>query len=180
MSLQLPGNALQLPRGNTLEILYQINDQSIWFLIWILKKIRFWPDLTKETLEIPFIVKRNYYWTSDRIKFLFIWKNNIKHGISYDWYENGQLMYENSWKDNRLNGISYRWYESGQLQLKECFKNGKYDGINRGWHKNGQLRFENSWKDGKLDGILRYWDEYGRGKSESHWIDGKQISYQKN
>jgi len=58
---------LQLPSGITLESLFQISDQSIWFLIWILKKNRFWPDLIKEVLEQHFMVERYYYWSSGQI-----------------------------------------------------------------------------------------------------------------
>jgi len=179
MSLQLPGNSSQLPQGITLESLYQINDQSVWFLIWILKKIRFWPDLTKETLEIPFMVKREY-WPSGPINHLFILKNNEFHGISCGWYENRQLKYEHSWKDDRVNGIASSWYESGQLELKECFKNGRSDGISYYWYENGQLKHKNSWKDGYRDGLLRYWDEYGLLDRESYWKNGQRFSYQKN
>jgi len=69
---------LELP-GNSLESLYQISDQSIWFLIWILKQERFWKDLTKEVLEIPFTVQRKYLlW--GQIGSLQTLKNNKVHG----------------------------------------------------------------------------------------------------
>jgi len=57
-SKKLPEFSKKLPGKFSLESLYQINDQSIWFLIWILKKERFWKDLTKEVLEEPFVMKR--------------------------------------------------------------------------------------------------------------------------
>jgi len=69
MALQLPGNTkefpgiipLKLPQGINLESLYQLSNQSIWFLIWILKKNRFWLDLTREVLEAPFTAERVYW-----------------------------------------------------------------------------------------------------------------------
>ena len=114
---------LELPGGTTLESLYQINDQSIWFLIWILKKEKFWSDLTREVLEIPFMVIRHYF-LHGPIKWINTYKNGIYHGICRGWYENGQL------------------------RLKNHCKDGKKDGIYRSWHDNGQLLWEDYWKDG--------------------------------
>ena len=141
--------SLKLSKGNTLESLYQISDQSIWFLIWILKQERFWPDLTREALEEPFIVSRGYY-LSGQIHYLVTKKNNSRHGIQRFWYENGQLRWEENWKDGKEDGIQRFWHRNGQLYREERWKDGKQDGIQRGWHLNGQLRWEQYWKDGNL------------------------------
>jgi len=102
-----------LPKGITLESLYQISDQSIWFLIWILKQNGFWKDLIKEVLEEPFVVERLYFHISfDQIYYLRINKNNRVYGISRTWRENGQLEAEFHWKD-------------GQLWKKSHYKDGK-------------------------------------------------------
>jgi len=108
-SLQLPGNSLQLPRGTTLKSLYQINNQSIWFLTWILKKVRFWPDLAKVVLEEPFTVKREY-WPTNRLKYIVTEKNNLKHGFLREWYKNGQLRGEYYLKNDMPHGLwKYSW-----------------------------------------------------------------------
>jgi len=75
-----------LPGGITLESLYQTKKQSIWFLIWILKKNRFWPDLTRVVLEEPFTVKR-LYWTNSQIYFIEITKNNKPIQMCRSWFE---------------------------------------------------------------------------------------------
>jgi len=100
----------KLPGKISLESLYQISHQSIWFLIWIIKKKRFWKDLTKEVLEEPFVIKREYF-LGGQIKFINTMKNYRTHGIERCWYENGQLRWEKHWKD----GIHRGWRESGQL-----------------------------------------------------------------
>jgi len=115
-TLQLPEFSKKLPGKFSLESLYQINDQSIWFLIWILKKERFWKDLTKEVLEEPFVMKREY-WLGGQIQFIYIMKNDRQHGITRSWYENGQLYWEHHWKDGNQNGIQRCWRENGQLYL---------------------------------------------------------------
>jgi len=137
----------------SLETLYQISHQSIWFLIWILKKERFWKDLTKEVLEEPFVMKREY-WLGGQIKFMYITKNDRQHGIERRWYENGQLVLEHHWKDGKQDGIFRRWYENGQLRWEYRLKDGTQHGIERSWYENGQLYWEHHWKDGKRDGII--------------------------
>jgi len=119
MALQLPGNLellgnLELPGGITLESLYQISDQSIWFLIWIFKKHRFWPDLTRDVLEEPFIVER-YYWPSGQISDIKTRKNNKYHSISRSWFKNEQLWWETNWKNDNQHGMDRCWRENGQL-----------------------------------------------------------------
>jgi len=111
--------SMDLPRGITLESLYQINKPSIWFLIWIFKKNRFWPDLTRVVLEKPFTVKRRY-WTNGKIFNIYIKKNTKYCSIYRGWYDNGQLEWEHHYKD----------------------------GISRVWSKNGKLINESYWKDG--------------------------------
>ena len=147
MSLQLPEISKKLPQGITLESLYQINNQSVWFLIWILKKERFWSDITREVLETPFTINRTYGFTGLK-HYLEINKNNYNHGISYCWYRNGQLIWEEHWKDGEQDGISRAWYENGQLLSETCWKNGQKDGIERNWHDDGHLDFVDYWKDG--------------------------------
>jgi len=164
MSLQLPGN-LQLPLGITLESLYKINPQSIWFLIWILKKVRFWPDLIKETLERPFAVKinpsSNNYWY-----FFSVVKNNRKHGVHRTFFKNTQLgwqlLFESYWKNKRQHGISREWYENGQLRVERHWKHNKQHGIARRWYNNGQLLDETHWQDGSKVGINSSWYKNGQ------------------
>jgi len=146
-------NTLQLPRKITIESMYKINDQSIWFLIWILKKENFWKDLTKEVLEEPFVIKREYF-LSGQIKFINTMKNYRTHGIERCWYKSGQLWYEGHWKDGKQDGIRRSWYENGQLHWEQHWKDGKQDGIERGWHENGQLWWEQHWKDDRFSKCL--------------------------
>jgi len=174
-TLQLPEFSKKLPGKFSLESLYQISDQSIWFLIWILKKERFWKDLTKEVLEESFVMKREY-WMGGQIKFVFTTKNNNIHGIGRDWSESGQLWYEGHWKDGKQDGIFRRWSESGQLLYEGHWKDGKQDGIFRRWYVNGQLYWEQHWKDGKQDGIDCGWYENGKLYWEQHWKDGRKIN----
>jgi len=173
MSLELLVISKKLPQGSTLESLYQINNQSIWFLIWILKKNRFWSDLIKEVLEQPFAVKRAYL-RSGRIYFLKTHKNNEDHGFYRGWYENGQLEWERYWKNGIQDGIQHGWYSNGQRSWEYRYKDSLPNGFVRKWCENGQLYREEHLKDGKLDGIQRGWYSNGQLASEIHWKNGQQ------
>jgi len=177
-TLQLPEFSKKLPGEITLESLYQINDQSIWFLIWILKKERFWKDLTKEVLEIPFTIIRDY-WLNGQIHRITTMKNDKYHSIYRSWYETGQLYSEQHWKDGKKDGIHRSWYENGQLCWEQHWKDGKRDGIHRGWYENGQLYWEYRLKDGTQNGIQGVWCENGKLYWEQHWKDGRKINCSK-
>ena len=124
-----------LPQGITWEFLYKINDQSVLFLIWILKKERFWSDLIKEVLEEPFTVMRTC-WRNSRLVQLGTMKKKRAHGIFRGWYGNGQLCVESHWKDRLQNGMTRGWKGNGQLTWEEIWMNGtRY--INREFDENG-------------------------------------------
>ena len=122
MVLRLP-NTLELPHGIALSSLYQTNNQSMWFLIWILKKTRFWPDLTREALEAPFTLRKSNWFPGNQIKSLKIFKNEKVHQV-YVWYINGKLCSETNWKYGKKNGSCRIWHENEQLNYEEYWKNG--------------------------------------------------------
>jgi len=113
---------LLLPSGITLESLYQISNQSIWFLIWILKKNRFWPDLNRDALEAPFTVYR-HYWKNGQMHTIAIRKNIKYYSVYRGWYKNGQLEWEDHWKDGQRHGIDRWWNIDGKI-TKSHWKNG--------------------------------------------------------
>ena len=114
----------KLPKDMTYEKLYQINDQSIWFLAWVLKQRRCNPGFNQEILSTPFTVQREYR-VNGQLDYLQCFKNGTKHGLSRQWDRNGQLWWEREWQ------------------------NGQWHGLSRKWDRNGQLRWESDWKHGK-------------------------------
>jgi len=72
-----------------------------------------------------------------------------KHGLSRQWWDNGQLMSETSYKDGKDHGLSRDWYPNGQLWMEYTYKDGKEHGLARGWDKDGQLQFEDCISNGR-------------------------------
>ena len=72
-----------------------------------------------------------------------------KHGLSRQWWDNGQLMSETSYKDGEDHGLSRDWYPNGQLWMEYTYKDGKEHGLSRVWHNDGQLFYENCYSNGE-------------------------------
>ena len=82
-----------------------------------------------------------------------IWtKRNYKdtsktHGLSAEWYLNGQKEWEGNYKDGLRDGLWTEWYENGQKKSEKNYKDGRQDGLSTGWYENGQKRWESNYKD---------------------------------
>ena len=71
--------SLKLPKNTSLQDLYLEEDQTIWFLIWILKKSSPCDQyISQMILESPFQVIQDKYWGYPR---QYILKNGQPHGL---------------------------------------------------------------------------------------------------
>ena len=165
---------LQLPNNISLSDLYLEEEQTIWFLIWILKKAMPCDQyISQMILEFPFQVIQKTY--EDGNPRQYIQKNWKIHGLDREWYSNGQLWYERNWKNGNLHGRKRGWYFNGSLMYKCYWKNSNPCGPARGWHENGQLKYEQNWKNGKKDGLERWWYKNGQLGHEENWENGVKI-----
>ena len=140
--------SLKLPKNTSLQDLYLEEDQTIWFLVWILKQSspcdRY---ISQMILESPFQVIRNKYWI---YPIQYILKNGQSHGLERVWYHNGQLGYEYHWVNGRRYGLHREWYDNGKLKYESHWENGGKHGLDRGWYYNGQLKHERNWENDTL------------------------------
>jgi len=140
---------LKLPKNTSLKDLYLEDDQTIWFLIWILKKAMSCDRYVSEMiLETPFQIIKNI----DEYEYQrqYIRKNGQKHGLGRGWFEIGQLLYETHWKNGKPHGLTREWHRNGQLEYEANWENGQRHGRERAWYQNGELRYEHHWKNGKV------------------------------
>ena len=159
--------SLKLPKNTSLQDLYLEEDQTIWFLIWILKKAMPCDRYISEIiLETPFRVIRD---KKSGIPRQYILKNGRQHGPDRWWYENRQLRYEMNWKNGEKHGQDRWWYMNGQVWYEWNWKNGQRHGLARGWYDTGQLRQETHWKKWKKHGLEREWHENGQIYNEKNW-----------
>ena len=167
---------LKLPKNISLQDLYMEEDQTIWFLIWILKQYSPCDQyISQMILESPFQVIQTYLeWPRQ-----YIQKNGELHGLSRRWYQNGQLWYEYYWKNGEQHGPDRGWYQNGQLWYEENWKNGRRHGLERAWYQNGQLKYENNLKNGVRHGLHLGWYDNGKLRYEHNWENGTVVSSKK-
>ena len=148
--------SLKLPKNTSLQDLYLEEDQTIWFLIWILKKSSPCDQyISQMILESSFQVIQDIDYIGYPRK--YIRKNGIRHGLNRMWYHhgldrmwyhNGQLRIEIHWKNGRTHGSYREWYGSGQLRFEYHCVNGILHGPEHEWYRNGQLNYEENWENG--------------------------------
>jgi len=164
--------SLKLPKNISFQDLYLEDDQTIWFLIWILKQSspcdRY---LSQMILEFPFQVIQNIDYLGYPREYIL--KNGQTYGPERRWYENGQLRYEQNWKNGKKDGLERWWRSNGQLEYEWNWKNGEKNGLIRGWYSDGQLRYEENWENGLLHGKERVWYINGQLMSEWNWKNGR-------
>ena len=170
--------SLKLPKNTSLQDLYLEDDQTIWFLIWILKQ--FMPCdryISEMILESPFQVIQGKNILGGPSKYAL--KNGQRHGLDRLWHLNGQLWHESYWKNGQEHGLSREWYSNGQLDHEHYWKNGERHGLSRGWYQNGKLVYESHWKNGQRHGQQRAWYENCQLKYEWNWENGTVVSSKK-
>ena len=138
---------LPLLKNTSLQDLYLEEDQTIWFLIWILKKAmpcdRY---ISQMILESPFQVIQDNNWLGYPRQYIL--KNGQRHGQKRGWDVSGKFRYEQNWKNGLLYGLARGWHQNGQLHYEENWKNNRKHGLHRGWYNNGQLMYKRYWKNG--------------------------------
>ena len=101
----------------------------------------------------------------------------IKHGPSVYWHENGQKASEYQYVDGEKHGTFSRWYESGQLRQTGEWSNGDQTGVWIEYHENGQKKEEKPWVDGWPEGTVTSWHDNGALEVRGEMRHGKQVGY---
>ena len=101
------------------------------------------------------------------------YKDGLMHGVSIEWYENGQKKIEQIFEKGQKNGAMRLWHDNGQLWAETSWENGKINGIFKDWRKDGQPDTEQSYKDDELHGTQRTWHENGQLGTESTFVNGE-------
>ena len=102
-----------------------------------------------------------------REKGMSTYEDSQLHGVSENYYENGQLRYRHHYKmdENGFSGkrvghwVSY--HENGLLSSSEYYENDKLEGVSETCYQNGQLKERISYKEGQKYGLCeRYFEDY--------------------
>jgi len=94
------------------------------------------------------------------------------HGVSYGWYDNGQMEVEEFFSKGISDGVRTRWYQNGSKKSEAEVVDGVLIGSFRQWHENGTLAAEMEMKAGNINGIAESWHPSGALKSRVTFIAG--------
>ena len=101
------------------------------------------------------------------------------NGTAVKYYSNGTLALAEVYKNGIRNGFSYSWYENGSPKSEFYFLNDKKHGICITWYQNGQMQMLANHSYGKINGEFKAWDEEGTLVFEMfHVDDSQQDSYE--
>ena len=88
--------------------------------------------------------------------------NDLRHGQSKVWYENGQLQVEGVYRQDKRSGPFAYWYANGQISAMGTFTDDQPDNEWVWWHENGQKSAIGNYDNGALVGEWRRWQENGK------------------
>ncbi|SVE36454.1 uncharacterized protein METZ01_LOCUS489308, partial [marine metagenome] len=123
----------------------------------------------KETSKITWS-----YYPNLQMKFEQNTKNSKAHGKQTDWYENGQKMLEGNFINGKAEGTVIKWYENGNKEEEKNLKADIEDGKQTTWYENGNKDTEENFIGGELNGKATMWYENGQKYYEKNYKDHKQ------
>lgn len=83
-------------------------------------------------------------------------ENNLKHGISKTYYPTGELFEETNWKYNLKDGIYRAYFTNGTPYMECMMRNGKRDGTCKVYYQNGKLELDALYEKGLRNGEWVY------------------------
>ena len=110
------------------------------------------------------------------------YKNNLLHGKSIRYDENGVKVSEISYMYGKISGKKCIWNENGRLYLEQDWENDRIHGLWREWYPTGEKEAFGEFING--DGKLIRFYKKGRKKSVCHYKNnlenGKRVIWHEN
>ncbi|MDL2262276.1 hypothetical protein LJC11_02100 [Bacteroidales bacterium OttesenSCG-928-I21] len=135
----------------------------------------------------------DFYYTKDSSKIYYLKSKELyytdsKEGLSYYYYENGNLNYTYTYKNGKKNGDAkefnkdsivitlskyYNNYKIESLKINRYDKNNLKQGTWIEFYPNGNKKTESQYVDGRLNGFYRKYDIAGNLITEIYYINGE-------
>lgn len=116
---------------------------------------------------------RAYLPTPDgKVKAEWHYFNGKQHGITTEWYDNGQKSLEGAMRENTKVGKWKSWHRNGKPKIEEWYLDGVLHGPISHWHDNGQKEEESACVQGKEHGAVRLWHSNGQLRLEEWFVHG--------
>jgi len=95
--------------------------------------------------------------------------------IVRQYYDNGNLWWEENYLKDKLHGLNKTCYKNGNLVHEINYRKNQRHGLCRWCWENGNPRWKQNYYKGKLHGLCRAYYENGNLKAEYNYNHGKQI-----
>ncbi len=99
--------------------------------------------------------------------------DDIRHGPSKSWYENGKIQVDGSYHYGKRTGMFTYYYDNGQIASTGEYDNDVPEDVWVWWHTNGQKATVGEYTQGALIGEWRWWKEDGK-LADRKTYDGSQ------
>jgi len=94
-----------------------------------------------------------YYFPNGKRSLGGKFERNIRQGIWMRWYTSGQIRDSLPFINNLAHGPSFSWFENGRLESEGIYRQSKYDYHWTFYHENGQVATREKYEDGKLSDL---------------------------
>ena len=111
------------------------------------------------------------YWRNGQKKGETTFVDGVRHGPRRAWYASGQAWSEGDYVDGKEDGAWTSWFPDGRKAGQITFKLGAFDGVWLDWHPNGQKKREVVYVKGRRQGLETVWDEDGNVVKQVEYVD---------
>jgi len=98
--------------------------------------------------------------------------NGLRDGSFKKFSSAGVLVFHERWAGGLLHGITTEFFEDGQRRAEYCYENGLRSGEYREWASSGRLIVCGLYRGGKKEGTWRAFDEDGNVSEMVVFADG--------
>lgn len=100
---------------------------------------------------------------------------DLLHGPSKVWFENGKLQVEGFYERGKRSGTFTYWYANGQVAATGEFTNDLPNDVWVWWHENGQKAAVGKYREGALVADWRWWSNDGK-LAQQRTYDGTEAT----
>lgn len=125
-----------------------------------------------------------YYYSTGNIGSRISYSNNLRNGISQNWYRSGKLMDSVFCKNDLEQGKAFHYSKDGNIETITEYKDGLKHGIKLSYYKNGKVHERINFQNGKHYG--KYERFYSSGikaqilNLENRSFEGTQTNFYEN
>lgn len=140
----------------------------------------YWPDgsprflqevvIDEEGNEIPHGLTAQF-WPNGQKKLELEYNCGVRDGQRVAWYEDGKLWSQGEFVNGKDHGHWIVWFSDETKSQEFTMVHGAWHGVHTVWGANGTKRMEVEWVDGKRQGPLKIWDADGNLFSADHYVD---------